>query len=67
MDKIENLTSLQTVKSQSCAVLDWSSVRAHHTVGLLGCKRTLLAHVQLFIYRDPQVLLHRAALNELFS
>ncbi|KAK4810921.1 hypothetical protein QYF61_013329 [Mycteria americana] len=30
---------------------------------LLGCKRTSLAHVQLFIHHYPQVLLCRAALN----
>ena len=32
-------------------------------VGLLGCKRTLLAHVQLFTHQHPQVLLSRAAPN----
>jgi len=32
-------------------------------VGLLGCQRTLVAHVQLFIHQYPQVLLGRAALN----
>ncbi|KAK4815543.1 hypothetical protein QYF61_003235 [Mycteria americana] len=32
-------------------------------VGFLGCKRTLLAHVQLFTHQYPQVLLCRAALN----
>ncbi|KAK4818032.1 hypothetical protein QYF61_004156 [Mycteria americana] len=32
-------------------------------VVFLGCKRTLSAHVQLFISQYPQVLLHRAALN----
>jgi len=36
---------------------------AQDTVGLLGCERTLLAHVQLFIDQYPQVLLGRAALN----
>ncbi|KAK4808270.1 hypothetical protein QYF61_020751 [Mycteria americana] len=36
---------------------------AQDTVGFLGCKRTLLAHVQLFIHQYPQVLLLRAALN----
>ncbi|KAK4816043.1 hypothetical protein QYF61_011051 [Mycteria americana] len=36
---------------------------AQDMVGFLGCKRTLLAHVQLFIHQYPQVLLHRAALN----
>ncbi|KAK4815471.1 hypothetical protein QYF61_002930 [Mycteria americana] len=33
------------------------------TVGFLGCKHTLLAHVQFFIHHYPQVLLRRAALN----
>jgi len=33
------------------------------TVGLLGCERTLLARVQLFIHQYPQILLGRAALN----
>ena len=32
-------------------------------VGLLGCERTLPAHVQLFIHQYLQVLLRRAALN----
>ncbi|KAK4827201.1 hypothetical protein QYF61_015229 [Mycteria americana] len=32
-------------------------------VGLLGCERTSLAHVQLFIRQYPQVFLCRAALN----
>ena len=40
---------------------------AQDTVGFLGCERTLLAHVQLFIHQHPQVLLHRAALNPLIS
>ncbi|KAK4806919.1 LOW QUALITY PROTEIN: hypothetical protein QYF61_012640 [Mycteria americana] len=31
--------------------------------GFLGCKRTLPAHVQIFIHQYPQVLLCRAALN----
>ncbi|KAK4814406.1 hypothetical protein QYF61_018165 [Mycteria americana] len=39
----------------------WQS--AQGTIGLLGCERTLSAHVQLFIHQYPQVLLHRAALN----
>ncbi|KAK4818706.1 hypothetical protein QYF61_017927 [Mycteria americana] len=34
-------------------------------VGLLGCERTLLAHVQLFIHQYPQVLLRRAALDHI--
>ncbi|GAB0205260.1 hypothetical protein GRJ2_002991600 [Grus japonensis] len=36
---------------------------AQDTVGFLGCKRTLLAHVELLINQYPQVLLLRAALN----
>ncbi|KAK4828585.1 hypothetical protein QYF61_027675 [Mycteria americana] len=36
---------------------------AQDMVGLLGCKRTLSAHVRLLIHQYPQVLLHRAALN----
>ncbi|KAK4825246.1 hypothetical protein QYF61_025645, partial [Mycteria americana] len=36
---------------------------AQDTVGLLGCERTLLAHVHLFIHQYPQVLLRRAALS----
>ena len=31
------------------------------------CKITLLAHVQLFIHQNPQVLLDRAALSVFFS
>ena len=26
---------------------------AQDTVGLLGCKHTLLAHIKFFIYQDP--------------
>ncbi|KAK4832535.1 hypothetical protein QYF61_023867 [Mycteria americana] len=33
------------------------------TIGFLGCKCTLLAHVQFFIHQYPQGLLPRAALN----
>ncbi|KAK4816932.1 hypothetical protein QYF61_025428 [Mycteria americana] len=40
-----------------------SSDATQHTGGLLGCKRTLPAHVQLFIHQYPQVRLGRAALN----
>jgi len=36
---------------------------AQDTVGLLGCKRTLVSHAQLFIPQYSQVLLGRAALN----
>jgi len=37
---------------------------AQDTVGFLGCKRTLLAHVELCVHQYPQVLL-RAALEPL--
>ncbi|EPP36844.1 hypothetical protein CP10743SC13_2219B, partial [Chlamydia psittaci 10_743_SC13] len=40
---------------------------AQNTVGLLGGKRTLLAHVQLLVHQDPQVLLHTAALKGFFA
>jgi len=36
---------------------------AQDTIGLLGCERTSVAHVQLFFHQYPQVLLGRAALN----
>jgi len=36
---------------------------AQDMAGLLGCKRTLMSHVQLFIHQYPQALLFRAALN----
>ena len=36
---------------------------ARDTVGFLGCKGTLLARVQLAIYRCPKVFFGRAALN----
>ena len=36
---------------------------AQGTVGLLGCERTLLGHVELLIHQHPQALLLRAALN----
>ncbi|KAK4826501.1 hypothetical protein QYF61_009574 [Mycteria americana] len=42
-----------------------SFAAAQDTVGFLGRKHTLLAHVQLFIHQYPQVLLCRAALNPL--
>ena len=37
---------------------------AQDTAGFLGCKCTLLAHVQFFIHQYPQVLLSWAALSE---
>jgi len=40
-----------------------SFVAAQDTAGLLGCERTLVAHVYLFIHQYPQVLLDRAALD----
>ena len=33
---------------------------AQDTVGLLGCKCTLLAYVQLFVHQDPRVLCRAA-------
>ena len=36
---------------------------AQDTVGLLGCERTLLGHVELFVSQHPPVHLFRAALN----
>jgi len=36
---------------------------AQYTVGFLGCKATLLAHVQLPIHQYPQVIFSRAMLN----
>ncbi|KAK4823689.1 hypothetical protein QYF61_005755 [Mycteria americana] len=39
------------------------STPAQDTVGLLACKHTLLAHIQLFTHQYPQVVLCRAALN----
>ena len=36
---------------------------AQDTVGLLGCERTLAAHVESFMNQDPQILLLRVALN----
>ncbi|KAK4828015.1 LOW QUALITY PROTEIN: hypothetical protein QYF61_022792 [Mycteria americana] len=38
---------------------------AQDTVGLLGCERTLSAHVQLFIHQHPKVLFHRDALDHI--
>ncbi|KAK4828850.1 LOW QUALITY PROTEIN: hypothetical protein QYF61_000907 [Mycteria americana] len=38
---------------------------AQDTVGLLGCERTLSAHVQLFVHLYPQVLFRRAALDHI--
>ena len=36
---------------------------AQDVVGLLGCERTLVGHVQLFIHQHSQVLLGRVAFN----
>ena len=40
---------------------------AQDAVALLDFKHSLLAHVELFIYQNPQVLLLRAALDEPFT
>ena len=45
----------------------FSSDAGQYSVGLPGCKHILLAYIQLFVHHDPQVLLCRGALNELFS
>ena len=44
-----------------------SSDVAQDMVGLLGCRYTLLAHVELFMHQNSQVLICRAALHEFFS
>ena len=44
-----------------------SADAAQDAVGLLGCERTLLPHVQLFVHQNPHGLLRRAALREFFS
>ena len=50
-----------------CSASHSSFDAAQDTVGLPGCKSTLLAHAQLFVHQDSQVLLHRVALKETFS
>ena len=57
----------QTADSSLSAHCHPSAVAALRTAGLLGCKSTLLAHVQLLIHLYPQVLLCRAALSEFFQ
>jgi len=37
---------------------------AQDIIGLPSRKRTLLAHIMVFTYQDPQVFLHRAALSK---
>ncbi|KAJ7411316.1 hypothetical protein WISP_103196 [Willisornis vidua] len=44
-----------------------TTMQAQDAIGFLGCKHMLLAHVQLFIHENVQVLLSRAALNEFLS
>ena len=46
-----------------CTAGDLSFDAVQIIIGLLGCKRTLLAHVLLFIHQNSQVLLCRAALS----
>ena len=36
---------------------------AQDNVGLPSCKHTLLAHIELFVHKNPEVLLCRAVLN----
>ena len=38
---------------------------AQGTVAFLGCKRTLLGHIELLVIQHPQVPLGRSALNPL--
>jgi len=40
---------------------------AQDRVGLLGCERTLLDHIDLLVNQHPQVLLLRATLNMLIT
>jgi len=40
---------------------------AQITIGLLGCRCTLLGHIELLVNEHPQVLLLRAALNSFSS
>ena len=40
---------------------------AQDSVGLVGGKSMLLAHVQLFIHHDAQVLFHMTAFKKFFS
>ena len=45
----------------------FSSEGTQDTIGLSGCRYTLLAHVKFFINQDTQVLLSIATLKEFFS
>jgi len=54
-------------QSPSCPCCYLCSDGAQDTIGLPGCKHTLLVCVQFFSSQDPRVLLSRAALKELFS
>ena len=50
-----------------CPVDYSSSDETQDTIGLSGCRYTLLAHVKFFINQDTQVLLSIATLKEFFS
>jgi len=51
-------------QSPSCPAGHAPVDTAQGTFGFLGCKSTLLAHVQLFFHQNTQVLLCSAAFNE---
>lgn len=38
-------------------------VQPQVTIGLLGCKSSVLAHIQLFVHQDPEILLFGVALD----
>lgn len=60
--------ALQGNVSQKQSHLPWPPGRAHFgaaqdTVGLLGCKSTLLIHIELFLQKYPKIFLPTAAVN----
>jgi len=65
----DGASQVQSRWEQSPPMPCWPSLFdvARNTVGLLGCKSTLLTHIQLFVHQDPQVLLGRVPLKEFFS
>ena len=63
------LTRAEETGTISPLFLCWSPFfeAVQDTVSLLDFKYPLLACVQPFIHKNPQILLHRSALNELFT